>query len=234
MPEAAWKNDGTCRRHAPRLKSDSVDQIVLGRQQCSGSAVVSCATRRVDAVSRQYRVASADSGAPTRPAEDMILAPLYPQSAPTLRKATRQKAPDAGGNGDQPLTRRSPFRWAICVGFIAIFLSGCAPDGTRLLGCDGAVHPDGTAAIANYTGQGHGGQGWAGNAGGEGGPSAIPPLPSDLSPRGDPCFFCNSRCDRLGAVDGRVPPPSRTLTRVSRSKFSDTDSTRGGRCRQSA
>ncbi len=52
------------------------------------------------------------------------------------------------------------------------------------MGCDGAVHPDGTAAIANYTGQGDGGQGWAGNADGEGGPSAIPPLPSDLSPRG--------------------------------------------------
>ena len=75
-------------------------------------------------------------------------------------------------------------RWEICAGFIAIFLSGCAPDGTTVLGYDGAVHPDGTAAIANYTGQGHSGQGWAGNADGEGGPSAIPPLPSDLSRRG--------------------------------------------------
>jgi hypothetical protein len=32
------------------------------------------------------------------------------------------------------------------------------------------VHPDGTAAIANYTGQSDSGQGWAGNADGEGGP----------------------------------------------------------------
>jgi hypothetical protein len=72
----------------------------------------------------------------------------------------------------------------MCAGFVAIVLSGCVPDGTTVLGCDGAVHPDGTAAIANYTGQGDSGQGWAGNADGEGGPSAIPPLASDLSPRG--------------------------------------------------
>ena len=99
--------------------------------------------------------------------------PLYPQPVPpTLCKATRQRAPNDGRKRGPALTRRPTLRWAICAGFITIFLSGCAPDGTTVFGCDGAVHPDGTAAIANYTGQGHSGQGWAGNADGEGGPSA--------------------------------------------------------------
>jgi hypothetical protein len=82
------------------------------------------------------------------------------------------------------VTGRVTCGWVMCTGFITVFLSGCSPDGTTVLGCDGSVHPDGTAAIANYTGQGDSGQGWAGNADGEGGPSAIPPLPSDLAPRG--------------------------------------------------
>ena len=64
-----------------------------------------------------------------------------------------------------------------CASLVTILLSGCAPNGMMVLGHDGAVHPDGTVAIANYTGQGDSGQGWAGNADGEGGPSAIPPLP---------------------------------------------------------
>jgi len=34
--------------------------------------------------------------------------------------------------------------------------------------------PDGTAAIGRFTGQGRGGDGWAGNASGAGGPSATP------------------------------------------------------------
>jgi hypothetical protein len=116
----------------------------------------------------------------------MILAPpLSAAGAAHSVDSDAAKPPDAGGNRTS-LNETATFRWAICAGFIAIFLSGCVPDGTTVLGCDGAVHPDGTAAIANYTGQGDSGQGWAGNADGEGGPSAIPPLPSDLSPRGSP------------------------------------------------
>jgi len=34
--------------------------------------------------------------------------------------------------------------------------------------------PDGTVAIGRFTGQGRGGDGWAGNASGAGGPSATP------------------------------------------------------------
>jgi hypothetical protein len=37
-----------------------------------------------------------------------------------------------------------------------------------------AACPDGTSAISPFTGQGRGGEGWAGNADGDGGPSAIP------------------------------------------------------------
>jgi hypothetical protein len=92
------------------------------------------------------------------------------------------------------LTRRPTFRWAICAGFTTVILSGCAPDRMTILGCDGAEHPDRTAAIANYTGQGDSGQGWAGNADGEGAPSAITPLPSDLSPRGGR----SCRCTKAG------------------------------------
>jgi hypothetical protein len=103
------------------------------------------------------------------------------------------------------VTRRATFRWVSCTGIIIVLLSGCAPDGTMVLGCDGSVHPDGTAAIANYTGQGESGQGWAGNADGEGGPSAIPPLLSDLSPRGS--RSCGSTSQLIALNSQPVGPP---------------------------
>jgi hypothetical protein len=104
------------------------------------------------------------------------------------------------------VTGRATFRRVTCTGIMIMFLSGCAPDGTMILDCDGAVHPDGTAAIANYTGQGDSGQGWAGNADGEGGPSAIPPLPSDLSPLGG--RSCGPK-SRLTAVKSQpIGPPA--------------------------
>ncbi len=59
-------------------------------------------------------------------------------------------------------------------------LAGC---GSSEFGADGSIHPDHTAAIANYTGQGRGGTGWAGNSSGEFGPSEIPPTPDDFKPR---------------------------------------------------
>lgn len=37
--------------------------------------------------------------------------------------------------------------------------------------------------IAGYTGQGHGGEGWAGDSSGEGGPSAELSAADDLTPR---------------------------------------------------
>ena len=92
------------------------------------------------------------------------------------------------------MTGQVTFRWVACTGITILFLSGCSPAGTTVPGCDGAVHPDRTAAIANYTGQGDSGQGWAGNADGEGGPSSIPPLPSDLSPRGG--LACGPKVDK--------------------------------------
>jgi predicted small secreted protein len=66
----------------------------------------------------------------------------------------------------------------ICAGT----LSGCS-NGSMGLGPDGSFHPDGTAGIAAYTGQGEGGEGWAGDSSGEGGPSAELPTHGDLSPR---------------------------------------------------
>jgi hypothetical protein len=51
------------------------------------------------------------------------------------------------------------------------------------LGPDGSFHPDRTAGIAGYTGQGDGGEGWAGDSEGEGGPSAERPAADDLTPR---------------------------------------------------
>jgi hypothetical protein len=66
-------------------------------------------------------------------------------------------------------------------------LPGCVPGdnskGAIHWGADGSIHPDATAEIAGYTGQGHAGQGWAGNSSGEGGPSAVPPAANDHKPR---------------------------------------------------
>jgi hypothetical protein len=61
-------------------------------------------------------------------------------------------------------------------------LLGCTANGPHL-GADGSFHPDGTAGIAGYTGQGDGGQGWAGDSDGEGGPSAEQPVAADHMPR---------------------------------------------------
>jgi hypothetical protein len=58
-------------------------------------------------------------------------------------------------------------------------LLGCTADGIPHLGADGSFHPDATAGIAAYTGQGDGGQGWAGDSDGEGGPSAEKPVAAD-------------------------------------------------------
>jgi hypothetical protein len=58
-------------------------------------------------------------------------------------------------------------------------LVGCTAGGGPHLGGDGSVHPDGTAGIADYTGQGESGEGWAGNSDGEGGPSAEKPVADD-------------------------------------------------------
>jgi hypothetical protein len=62
-------------------------------------------------------------------------------------------------------------------------LLGCTAGGTPHLGADGSLHPDATAGIAGYTGQGDGGQGWAGDSDGEGGPSAEQPVADDRTPR---------------------------------------------------
>ena len=67
---------------------------------------------------------------------------------------------------------------SICLLILAGTLAGCAG-----FGSDGSVHPDGTAGIAGYTGQGRDGEGWAGDSSGEGGPSAEQPAADDLTPR---------------------------------------------------
>jgi hypothetical protein len=72
--------------------------------------------------------------------------------------------------------------WAlICFGTLV----GCATgsNGSLSLGRDGSFHPDATARIAGFTGQGDGAEGWAGNSDGEGGPSAELPAADDLIPR---------------------------------------------------
>jgi hypothetical protein len=71
--------------------------------------------------------------------------------------------------------------------FVAVFtaltsVAGAAPLMTSYEQCVprswgwflGGACPDGTSAISRFTGQGPGGDGWAGNADGVGGPSAIP------------------------------------------------------------
>lgn len=67
--------------------------------------------------------------------------------------------------------------------FLASALAGCAGRGQPGLGSDGSSHPDMTQGIADYTGQGSDGEGWAGNSDGEGGPSAVPESPKDRVPR---------------------------------------------------
>jgi hypothetical protein len=62
-------------------------------------------------------------------------------------------------------------------------LLGCTTGGTPHLGADGSFHPDATARIAGFTGQGDSGEGWAGNSDGEGGPSAEQPVSDDRFPR---------------------------------------------------
>jgi hypothetical protein len=58
-------------------------------------------------------------------------------------------------------------------------LAGCSSAGKFGFGSDGSVHPDVTSGFADYSGQGRGGEGWAGNSDGEGGPSAIQPVADD-------------------------------------------------------
>lgn len=69
----------------------------------------------------------------------------------------------------------------ICAGALVGCTAGS--NGSLGLGPDGSFHPDGTAGIAGYTGQGHGGEGWAGDSSGEGGPSAELPAADNLTPR---------------------------------------------------
>jgi hypothetical protein len=59
-------------------------------------------------------------------------------------------------------------------------LAGCRAEG---FGKDGSIHPDPTEGIADYTGQGSSGEGWAGDSSGEGGPSAEQPLADTRLPR---------------------------------------------------
>jgi hypothetical protein len=79
------------------------------------------------------------------------------------------------------LRAAKPLWVLICTGA----LLGCAAgsNGSLGLGRDGSFHPDATASIAGYTGQGEDGTGWAGNNDGEGGPSAELPAADDLVPR---------------------------------------------------
>ncbi len=56
-------------------------------------------------------------------------------------------------------------------------LAGCGAG----FGRDGSVHPDITAGVADYTGQGDNGEGWIGNSDGEGGPSAETPPPNSMT-----------------------------------------------------
>jgi hypothetical protein len=73
--------------------------------------------------------------------------------------------------------------WALtCLGSL-LGCTGVGSNGSVGLGPDGSIHPDATASIAGYTGQGHGGEGWAGDSSGEGGPSAELPAADDLIPR---------------------------------------------------
>lgn len=71
----------------------------------------------------------------------------------------------------------------ICAGTLGGCTAGAGSNGSLGLGRDGSFHPDGTASIAGYTGQGDGGEGWAGDSDGEGGPSAERPAADDLIPR---------------------------------------------------
>jgi hypothetical protein len=61
--------------------------------------------------------------------------------------------------------------------------SGVPSGGGLHLSADGSIHPDATARIANYTGQGSFAEGWAGNSDGAGGPSQEQPLASDRTAR---------------------------------------------------
>jgi hypothetical protein len=80
----------------------------------------------------------------------------------------------------------SPLPLVKLAGIVAVAgtLAGCAasPPGALGFGSDGSLHPDATAGLANYTGQGEDGQGWAGDNDGEGGPSEIGPARDDLTP----------------------------------------------------
>ena len=67
----------------------------------------------------------------------------------------------------------------LCALAIASTLPGCSNGG---LGPDGSFHPDATAGIADYTGQGDSAEGWAGDSEGEGGPSAVQPDAADQRP----------------------------------------------------
>jgi hypothetical protein len=61
--------------------------------------------------------------------------------------------------------------WALLLcGALPGCVAGNNSNGAMHWGADGSIHPDFTAGIADYTGQGHAGEGWAGNSSGEGGP----------------------------------------------------------------
>jgi hypothetical protein len=85
--------------------------------------------------------------------------------------------------GTMNLRITKPLAILICAGILLGCAAGAGSNGSLRVGQDGSVHPDGTGSIAGYTGQGDGGQGWAGDDSGEGGPSAERPAADDLIPR---------------------------------------------------
>lgn len=70
-----------------------------------------------------------------------------------------------------------------------------------------AACPDGTAAITRFTGQGRGGDGWAGNASGAGGPSATP---YSVTPSDAAATLATGRDGGFGSLSLRPPAPRRS------------------------
>jgi hypothetical protein len=67
--------------------------------------------------------------------------------------------------------------------------------------------PDGTAAITRFTGQGRGGDGWAGNASGAGGPSATP---YSVTPSDAAAMLAAAKVAGFGSLSLRPPAPPRS------------------------
>ena len=100
------------------------------------------------------------------------------------RRDTAKPAHEMKLVGTMKTLRIAAALWvSICAGTLIGCTAGTGSNGSLGLGPDGSFHPDGTAGIAGYTGQGHGGEGWAGDSEGEGGPSAERPAADDLTPR---------------------------------------------------